>query len=422
MDQKKLQLLLSLKEIIHYFNHCDIIQISYTCKRVNEHLKPLVRKKLIGFDSDDINKSFKEFQLFNSKFVEYLKRDCMHITYLHAGSILTTTGCWGNLNLLANLQILILEKMEDVDAQIFNTIINGPRLLKTLRLKYINIYVEDVISEVSGYIRLPSNLVELSIFDVDVMLSGLESVEEEYDHEIYYTLPISKDRAFAPETDLSNLRVFCFCSDRVSVIFLDYILSKALNLRSLSVKDSFITGENLEYIDKYNRLKQVSLDFCNNHHAREQDIDRIPKCITELSLNYRYTNNTWPAVPLISYGFKSLKKLSIQYNPSPDSMVTIITGLASLGYLEISGKPYKKDLNNLNFQNTTIKELVLTNIQYSRLNIKIFNRWTGLKNITMKPRTSMKKYHIYFRLCEMLDNWKLCIFPRSVKFFNMNKQ
>jgi hypothetical protein len=154
----------------------------------------------------------------------------------------------------------------------------------------------------------------------------------------------------------------------------------------------------------------------------EQNIYRMPKCITELSLNYRYEINTWPTAPLISYGFKNLKKLSIQYSPSLDSMVTIITGMTNLKYLEISGNPYNWDIDNLNFQNTSIKELVLVHFWSSRLNFKIFNKWTGLKSITMKPQPPMKGYSVYFRLCKMPDSWKIYSFPRSVKLFNINNQ
>jgi hypothetical protein len=179
MDKKKLQQLFSLKEIIFYFNHNDIIEISYTCKYINDYLRPLVRKKLTAIDSKYANESFEEYQNFSAKFSKYFEQNCKQITYLNTGTILMFTGIWHDLNLLTNLRILILERMEDIDVQCFNAMVNGPRSLQTLRLKDINIYVEDKISEVSGHIRLPSNLVKLTIIDVEVMLSGLESVEDD---------------------------------------------------------------------------------------------------------------------------------------------------------------------------------------------------------------------------------------------------
>ncbi|KXN66609.1 hypothetical protein CONCODRAFT_73571 [Conidiobolus coronatus NRRL 28638] len=419
MDTKKLQQLLSLNEIIVYLNHLDIINISCTCKSINEYLKPIVFSKLIVLESYSIQRNSASYGWFIEKCEQYIRQNCKRIKYLISGNLFLYCSRWIRTDLLSNLQVISLEKTK-VDVHTFRAIINTPISLHSLRLNDIKLYLTSRISEKTNYIRLPSSLVELTIADVNLYLSDLENVDDRI-WERSRSLDICKNILFAPETDLSNLKFFCYYNNCFNASLIDYILSLAFNLRSLVLKNVILTEKNFKNIDKYAKLKRVSFDSRDIYYARGQNVDKLPKWITELSFNYSYEIDIWPIISLASYGFTNLKKLSIQYNPSPDSMITIITGLTNLKYLKISGKPYNKDIDNLNFQNISIKELTLTHFQYSTMNFKVFNQWKGLKKISINLNTPMTNYYTYFELCEMLNNWKYYTYPNSIQFWNMNK-
>jgi hypothetical protein len=419
MDTKKLQQLLSLNETITYLSHSEIIKLSCTCKSINEYLKPIVFSKLTVLKSYNIQRNTASYRWFIEKCEERIKQNCKRITHLISGDLFLYCSRWIRTDLLANLQVIFLEKIK-VDVHTFSAIINTPKSLYSLRLKDIKLYLNNRISETTNFIQLPSSLIELTIIDLGFYLSDLEYADDVV-HEHSRSFDICKNRLFAAETDLSNLKIFSYYNTRFNNSLFDYIISLALNLRSLVLIDIVLTEKNLNYIDQYAKLKRISFGFRGIRYTGNQHVAKSPKWITELSLNYRHDIDTWPIASLASYGFTNLKKLSIQYNPTPNSMATIITGLTSLKYLKISGNPYNEDIDNLNFQNLNIKELTLTHFQYSPMNFKILNQWKGLKRIIINLNTPMNNYYMYFELCEMLNNWKYYIYPNSIQFWNMNK-
>ncbi|KXN66610.1 hypothetical protein CONCODRAFT_125851, partial [Conidiobolus coronatus NRRL 28638] len=419
-ENKKLHKILSIKESVQYFSHSDFLQLSYTCKYINELLREKIRSNLVFIANDKITLNNDSFMDFIKKWKNYINLNQKAITSLHGDFKHKNYSNTLKFHLLFNLNVLNLENIREINVVHFNKIIYKLKKLKILSLKHVKMYMKETENDDLIHFQLPSTLAELTIIDLDTRLSFSDEVHDSiYQSSDFET--ICKGILIAHGSSLSNLKHLRFGKPNARVILFDCILELASNLQTLTVFDSSSIDYNLARIKKLTKIKAMKVNSSDAQFNIANFRKYIPKKITELSIGYDYETNLWPSSPIISYGFKDLQKLSIQYNPNSNFMETLVKGLIRLKHLIIVGKPYNKDIDKLNFQNNSIQELNLIHFQYSTLNFKVFNQWKGLKKITIDLKTSMNNYYIYFELCEMLNNWKYCTFPNSVQFWNLNK-
>jgi hypothetical protein len=420
MENKKLHKILGIKESIRYFSNSDFLELSYTCKYINELLREKIRSNLVFIANNKITQDNDSFMDFIKKWKVYINLNHKAITRLQADFKLKNYSNTLKFHLLFNLSTFNLENIREINVVHFNKIIHKLKKLKILSLKHVKIYMKETEDGDLIHLQIPSTLVELTIIDFDTRLSFSEEVHDNICQSSDFKT-ICKSILPAPGSSLSNLKHLQFGRPNSSIVLFDYILELAFNLQTLTIFDSSLVGYNLARIKKLPKFETIKVNSSDIQFSIANFHKHIPKQITELSINYDYETNLWPISPIISYGFKDLQKLTIQYNPNLNSMKTLIKGLIRLKSLVIIGKPYNKDIDKLNFQNDSIQELRLINFQYSSLNFKIFNTWNGLRKITIDLKTTMNNYYMYFELCEMLNNWKHYNFPNSVQFWNLNK-